>query len=188
MKKCTHYLLISTLLFGLLAASCIFFIRERRDVIITKGGTSITLWNNYIIFEKFKGFSPPRRNYIKTSKVQADYGYITVIRKKDSSIVMITDRSTVEVNLPNIDQVVILKGDVATQTEKIYSDKSIDLILDCYAHRGNFVPKITEYVHDSIITTEFEPNLKLFTLTSLGKMHTSSTVNIQDTSPYLYDN
>lgn len=176
MKKRTCYFLITILLIGLLTISFIFFVKENRDFIATKGGTIITLWDNYIIFEDYRGISPPKHNYIKTSKVNADYGYVTVIRKKNSSIVVLTDRTTVEVNLPNICQVDILKpcGDTIL-VKNIYSDKLIDLIVDCYAYRGRYIPIITEYARDSVITTEFEPNSKIFTVTSLGEKHTSST-------------
>lgn len=163
---------------GLLVVFFIFNVKESRDVITTKGGTTITLWDNYLIFEDYKGVFHPKQNYIKTSKVIADFGYISITRKKDSSIVVRTDRSTIEVNLRDIYKIDILKPCKDTmRTENIYSEELVDLIIDCYAHRSHYVPKIIEYFRDSIIITEFEPNRKIFTTTSLGEEHTSWIVN-----------
>lgn len=68
-------------------------------------GKVITVWGNYVIFEKYKGKLPPKDNYIKILNVYADA--CCFFKSNDSIIIYRPDDNSLEIGFHHNDKIAI---------------------------------------------------------------------------------
>ena len=131
----------------------------------TYTGKYVTIWDNYIIFEKYKGDEPPKDNYIR---VIGQYkGWVTIFFKSNDSIYIWRnfDENSMEIGLnDNVFLVDVYYGNESYKEFKKRASFQDPLVYAKYnfysfPEDGNILfPILSECIGDSVFTKSYKVN------------------------------
>ncbi len=186
----------------LIILCCIMFFAvykyEKREFCVATKGTTITLWHNYVIFEKYKGLFPPKDKYIFSPRRKAS---LYVRFQKDGSIriwqswfcdINIYSQRCIICNREEINHLDIYTGFGSYEDARLkFSryDSLLDVEFYLRPFRSRWWPTIVEYKGDSVYYTDYydgynDGNIILKSLNTYRKNWVS---NISDTTTLLYN-
>lgn len=168
-----HLKLLRTFTELILMAICVFSCTnteyDTRRFYTSKMGKYLTIWDDFIIFEKYEGKEPPKENYIKLNHDTPYRGLVDVFFKKNDSILIY--RHGFENSIDVVFNQDVYKFEVfyATWEDReefkrrtSYHDTLISIEYSVYENRSVLWPTFTEFIGDSMYIREYPVDRKHF--------------------------
>ena len=136
---------------------------QNRKVYTTYTGKYVTIWNDYIIFEKYEGRKHPKDNYIKLSYK----GLTDVFFKNNDSILIYRrgDENSIDVVFSQYDVEVFYNTWEEMQEFKrrtSFKDTTVNAEYLFYEDRSVLWPTFNEFIGDSMYSREYPVDRKHF--------------------------
>ena len=135
----------------------------------TYTGNYVTIWDDYIIFEKYESKEPPKENYIKLNHDNPYRGLVDVFFKKNDSILIYRhgfENSIDVVFDPDVYKVEVFYATWEDREEfkrrTSYHDTLISIEYSVYENRSVLWPTFTEFTNDSMYIREYPVDNKHF--------------------------
>ena len=163
--------------------SCTHTEYDIRRFYTSKMGKYLTIWDDYIIFEKYEGKELPKENYIKLNHDTPYRGLVDVFFKKNDSILIYRDGFENSIDVV-FDQNVY-KVEVFYDTWEDIQDfkrrtsyKDTLVISEYFIHegRGELWPAFVEFIGDSMYIRDYPVDRKHFFFFTMDLYHHTDSV------------
>lgn len=146
-------------------------------------GKDLTIWDDYIIFDKYESKEPPKENYIKLNHDNPYRGLVDVFFKKNDSILIYRhgfENSIDVVFDPDVYKVEVFYATWEDREEfkrrTSYHDTLISFEYSVYENRSVLWPTFTEFTNDSMYIREYPVDNKHFFFFMMDLYHYTDSV------------